>query len=304
MQNFREEESRCSQIFADLGNCYHLWTSERCEVIFRSEEEFCSGMNVIGICARLFPQIRILTFEIMSNHLHLVVAGDEIAVRSYFDSVKTYLMRHFKKDGRTIDWSTFNLGIRKLTILEEVRNVIVYNNRNGYVVSSVYTPFTYPWGANRYYFSPDSVALASLLSKPVKLRERQAAIRSRVADDIEGLMMYEGCISPVSFCDISTGEKLFRGPSHYFYKLGRSIENQKEIAKEISEGVFYTDDELFMSIVSIAQKRYNVKTLTEAGASVKIELAKIMRYEYNASSKQIARFLKLSDVVLASIGII
>lgn len=303
MNNFRLEEGRCSQAFSELGECYHLWTSERCEVIFRSDDEFRSGMNVIGICARLFPQIRIIAFEIMSNHLHFTIAGCRTDVLAFFDCLKKYLMRHFRKRGRIIDWSGFNVGIRELVTLEDVRNVILYNNRNGYVVSDIYTPFSYPWGANRYYFCPDSVALASLLSRPVSQRERQAFINSRVADNIEGLMMYEGCISPVSFCDIASGESLFRGPVHYFNRLGRNIEGQKEIAREIGESIFYTDDELFSAILSVARNRYGIKSLSDAGSTAKLELARIMRYDYNASTKQIARFLKLSEGTLASIGI-
>ena len=115
--------------------------------------------------------------------------------------------------------------------------------------------------------------------------------------------MYEGCVSPLSFCEIALGERLFRSPSHYFYKLGRSIEAQKDIARDISESVFYTDDELFSAISSMARKKYFIESVTEAGAAEIIELAKTMRYEYNASTKQIMRFLKLSNQVLASIGI-
>ena len=303
MKNFFDDEGRCSQVFHDLGECYHLWTSENFEMIFCSDDDYRAGMNIMGICARLFPEIKILTFELMSNHIHFAIAGERTIIHSFFDAVKKYLSRHFRKLGRVIDWSGFNARTRELLSTEDVRNVIIYNNRNGYVVSKNYTPFTYPWGANRFYFSPDSVSLAEIQSRPMTLRERQSGINGRKADNVAGLLMYEGCVSPLSFCEIALGERLFRSPSQYFYKLGRSIEAQKDIARDISESVFYTDDELFSAISSIARKKYFLESVSEAGAAEKLELAKTMRYEYNASAKQIMRFLKLSNQVLASIGI-
>lgn len=305
MKSYYDEERLCSQTCLELGDCYHLWTSERCEMIFYTEADFREGMNVIGICARLHPQIRILTFEIMSNHLHFALVGDESAIRHFFDSLKKYLSRHFRKRvdecPRSTDWSGFNASVRKIDTLEDLRNVIVYINRNGYVISKGHTPFTYPWGTNRYYFNPDAVALASLKSRPMTLRERQSAINSRVADHIEGLAIHENCALPLSFCDIASGERLFRNPSHYFYKLGRSIEGQKKIAGEISESIFYTDDELFSAISSIAREKYGCRQLVQVPAEAKLELARTMRFEYNSSAKQIQRMLKISTNTLNDI---
>lgn len=274
MNDFYIDESVCSCVFKEMMPCFHLWTSEKCEVIFRTEDEFRAGMNIIGICAKLFPEIRIITFEVMSNHLHLTVSGAEDTALAYFETIKKFLMRHFRKLGRCIDWTGFNVGIREVLTLEDLRNVIV------------------------------SVALAKLLSHQSTQRERQNAINSRIADNIDGLTMFEGSICPLSFCDITSGQKIFRGASHYFNKLGKSIENQKEIAKEISESIYYTDDELFSAITAIARKKYNISSLKEAESMVKLDLARIMKFEYNATAKQIARFLKISETTLSSMGIL
>lgn len=274
MNDFYIDESVCSCVFKEMMPCFHLWTSEKCEVIFRTEDEFRAGMNIIGICAKLFPEIRIITFEVMSNHLHLTVSGAEDTALAYFETIKKFLMRHFRKLGRCIDWTGFNVGIREVLTLEDLRNVIV------------------------------SVALAKLLSHQSTQRERQNAINSRIADNIDGLTMFEGSICPLSFCDITSGQKIFRGASHYFNKLGKSIENQKEIAKEISESIYYTDDELFSAITAIARKKYNISSLKEAESMVKLDLARTMKFEYNATAKQIARFLKISETTLSSMGIL
>lgn len=301
MNNFRDDESRCSQSFCNLGKCYHLWTPENFETIFFTENDFKLGMNIIGICAKLSPYIKIITFEIMSNHLHFAIEGDEESIMSFFGFVKKYLSRHFKKVGRAINWSGFTAKARELSTIEDIRNVIVYINRNGYVASRHCTPFSYPWGTNRYYFNSDAATLSSLKSRPMTQRERQSSINSRVADHIEGLSIFEGCALPLSFCYIDEGESLFRDASHYFYKLSRSIETNRKIAGEISESIFYTDEELYLAISSLAKEKYGIPVLAQAPANAKMELARIMRFDYNASTKQMSRFLKISIETLNSI---
>lgn len=298
MKNFYDNESRCAQVFYELGKCYHLWTPENFELIFSSDEDFRVGMNIIGICSILFPQLKILTFELMSNHFHFTIVGDEETIRDFFECVKKFLSRYIKKNGRVINWANCEAKMREITTLEDVRNVIVYNNRNGFVVSRDYTPYTYPWGANRYYFNPDAVKLANHESRHMTVKERASYIHSRVADHIIGPMVFDGCATPLSFCDITTGERLFRDPCHYFHLLTKNIESQKAIAKEISESIFYTDDELFSAISAIAKNRFGCNSPSQVPASAKLELARLMRFEYHSSTKQIQRILKIDEQTL------
>lgn len=195
------------------------------------------------------------------------------------------------------------VAFRKLSTLQELRIVILYVNRNGFVVHPEYSPFTYPWGANRYIFNPDSRALANIYAKQISLRERRRIIHSRLSDSVEGLKSFEGCALPTSFCNISAAESLFTDASSYFFRIGKCIEASKEIASELKESVFYTDDELFSSICQISHVRYGTRQLSQLPADSKLELARIMRSDYNASAKQIIRFLKLPQSVLESIGI-
>lgn len=294
-------EEACALAFAALGTCYHLWTPEDFEVIFTDEDGFKVGMTIIGICSKMVPDVRILTFELMSNHIHITASGKEDRIMHLFNLIKSFIMRWTRANGRDVRWESFIAGIRQLATLDEVRNVIVYDNRNGFVVNPSCTPFSYRWGANRFYFNPDAKELAQLKSKPMSLRDRQRATRSRKADRADGLLSFEGYALPLSFCEIDSGERLFRSPSQYFFKISRSVETSKGIARELHERVFYTDDELFRTISSISRKKYGTGTPSQTPAEAKIELAKLMHYEYNATLKQISRILKLAPALLASL---
>lgn len=302
MKSFREKESICVLEFNRLGDCYHLWTPENFDIIFNCDDDFKDGMGIIAVAAALFPDIRIITFELMSNHLHIAAAGREERLRALAEWLKKILMRFACCKGRTPDWKRFDVKMRKMTSIEDFRNVIVYDNKNGYVVSPAHTPFSYPWGANRYYFNPDAWELAQLKAKPMTVNEIRRLTHSRVADKVKGLLCLDGYALPVSFCDIKAGERLFRDASHYFSKLSRSIETSREIAREIGESIFYNDSELYASICALCRKQYGEAVPSRITAQQKIEMARTMRFEYNASAKQIQRVLKLDTSTLGMLG--
>jgi len=302
MRTFSEKESFCAQTFRNLGDCYHLWTPENFEIIFTCDDDFKVGMGIMAVAAALFPDVIILTFELMTNHLHITAAGDEVRLKEMFQCIKTMLQRFTRSKGRTLNWKYFEAKTRKITDLNDLRTVIVYNNHNGHVISPDHTPFSYPWGANRYYFNPDAWELARLYARPMTVKEIRAVSHSRMADKVTGLRYSEGCALPTSFCDIRTGESLFRDASHYFFKVSKAVEATKEIAREIGESSFYTDDELYAAIASVCKRQFNESVPSQLTPQQKMDVARIMKYEYNASSKQIRRILKLSQDVIAALG--
>lgn len=300
MKNFYDREASCQMAFQELGPCYHLWTPENFGLIITCQDEFKTVMNIIGICSKLCPDVTILTFAVMNNHFHFTICGAENSIQDFFNLVRKCLIKFSDSLGRILPWNTFQEKHRIISDLREARNVIVYNNRNGFLANSGYTPFSYPWGAGLYYFNPSAVKLANDEATAMPIRTMRQSVHSHSVDNIKDLSMFEGYASPLSFCHIGKGEKLFRDASNYFYLLGKSIEGQKEIAKEIGESIFYNDNELYSVISNMAQKDYGTSNPALIPADGKIKFSKVMRYEYNASTKQICRMLKLDPKLVDS----
>lgn len=301
MENFAFKEAECASVFRNLGEIFHLWTPENFQIIFTSECDFKYGMSIFGLCAMLFPDICILTFELMSNHLHITAAGEKERLLKLFKLVKLMLKRYCNLRGYTVDWSSFNASTRSIQTLEDARNVIAYNNRNGFVVSPDDTPFSYKWGANRFYFNPDAYILASCQAADMTLRQKRGFSHSHKFDNVTGLKVFDGYVLPLSFCRIDIGEKLFRNASHYFNKVSKSIEAFKQISFEIGESVFYTDDELYAISCRICREKYGESVPSLIPSVAKVELAKTLHYEYNAQAKKIQRMLKLDKNIINSL---
>lgn len=297
MKSSYDQESLCELNFRKAGECWHLWTDEDHPIIFSSKEDFMAGMNIFGIAAKLFPDIKIYTFELMSNHIHVVASGNRERLQDFFEMFKK-LLRYFLNGGRYsggkkgFDLSLFKCNIRQIENLYDLRNVIAYDNRNGYLISPDETPFSYPWGANRYYFNPDIAHIAANCRTFLTSREKLTAAHSHAADGITPIRKVYGYACPLDFCCIDEGESFFRGASQYFHIISKSVESFGKIAKEISERIFYTDDELYTSISARSMAKFN-KRIDGLDRNEKTELVKMMHYDFNAGNKQIARTLKL-----------
>jgi len=248
MSDYSNKEKKCHLNFSKMGPCFHLWTPENFEIIFRNDSEFRIGMGIMAIAAKCFPDVRIITFELMTNHLHMMACGEESRLRNMFEQIKKHLRRMAEDAGRSINWAAFNPGIRLLDSLADARNVLIYDNRNGFLVNSNYTPFSYPWGSNICYFNPEAKIRFKESSVCSTIKIRRSITHSHISDEIQGLKILDGCFSPFSFCDITMGENLFRDAAHYFYLLSKNIESNIGIAKEIGENISYTEEELYSAI--------------------------------------------------------
>ena len=300
-RTFAQEESRCEFVFTQLGPCWHLYTPENHPVMMTDIADFKAGMTLLAICAFHFPSIRILTFQWMSNHLHITLAGPEEDIVRMFAMLKKYLANYLKMKDYAGSMDGWECRLRQIGDLHDLRNVIAYNNRNGFLVSSDHTPFNYPWGANRCFFNPDAKARFMGCRETISCTILRESFRTHKFDGFAGKPYMDGIIPPQAFCDITSAEALFRNARHYFSQISKNLEGMRSVAKEIGESLCYTDDDLFSILLGISRDQYGAAKPAFLPTQAKIELARKMHFEYNAGVKQIARMLKVDQSVLAGV---
>ena len=289
---FRLEEE-CEFRFRSMGPCYHLCTGEDSPLLFHNEEPFRVAMDMVAFTLALFPDITSLTFQLMSNHLHFALCGSEERIRLWFGKLVSSLASHPALTETKKAISALQPRVFAVDSLENMRNVIAYINRNGFIVDYNHTPFSYPWGANKFFFNTEAKQRYESLKEKATMRWKRQAFHSNLADNLTGIFLIDGYVSPICFCDVNAAEGLFRNAQHYFSKIAKSIESSASIARMIGESFYYLDDELYSIVVGMCTREYNCKTPSMIPVQAKVALAKKMRFEYNASVKQISRILKL-----------
>lgn len=300
-ETFYSSELKCQQSFDTLKQLFNVCTPENHPIIFQTKNDYAQGMGIVGICSKLYPEIRIITFELMSNHIHLVVSGEEEYIQEFFQCFKKRYAKYQVINNREPLGNDFFLKTFKVDNLEYARNAISYVNRNAYVVREDNTPLSYPWGANLCYFQPLIKLCYDEMKNPVTIRGLRNLYNGKGADSIKELYTFGGVASPFSFCSYNLGESLFRNAKHYFYKISKSVETYEEIAKIIGESHYFTDDDLFLAARGIAKKEFGNENLPLLSLDSKISLAKELHFRYNANNKQICRMLKIQDDFLRSI---
>lgn len=291
--DFYRLEDECTFRFRESGPFYHLCTKEDNSILFRNDEEFKAAMNEIALVSVLFPEIKVLTFEIMNNHFHFAIRGDCERIEVWFRNLVSLLKVHPALRESQASICSLQPKLIPVENLDNMRNVIAYINRNGYVVNYDYSPFSYPWGANRYFFNNEAKLRFDAMKIKPAIRCKRQLFHSHMADTFSEIYLLDGYVSPLCFCDIGAAEGFFRNAQHYFTKISRSVESSSSIAKEIGECLYYVDDELYSIISSKCARQFGCKSPALIPSDAKISMAKTMHFEYNASNKQISRILRM-----------
>ena len=298
MKTYAERERACEEAFDANGPFWHVYTDGGTMVdIFSSEEDKKEGMIALAVCAVLFDKAEIVTFELMNNHVHLIMMGGEEECMEFFLMFKKRLKRWCQRVGKAVDWDQFNAQLIEIETLRSLRNEIIYVNRNAYVANRNYHPFSYRWGGGWAYFSPVIDLLPVLSGMEMGGRKVRNLTHYRDVEDIARLRFCDEIPFIPSFCRIDVGQSMFQDARSYFHALTRNVEAQSQIAERLKDSVYLTDDEMFVVAARCAEETYasKLKMLT---ASQKIELARKLHYDYNAPNNQLRRVLNLELAVL------
>lgn len=297
--SFAEKERICESIYVNNGPYWHLYTDgTMMQSVLCCEEDFKVAMWILAATLCLFKEVRALTFELMGNHVHLILAGQREDCIKAFELFAARLRHAFQKRQRVIDWSKFKMDILPIESLQALRNEIIYTNRNAFVANPEYTPDSYPWGGGCAYFCPwlQHIVTTPLRELPV-LRQR-ALLRTKKIAPFADLREINSMPFIPSFCDIKLGESMFRDARSYFNSLTRNAEAFSQIASRLKDTVFLTDEELYSVICSYISKEYLVKTPPQLSAQQKIDTARYMHFNFNATNRQLKRMLRLDMAIL------
>ena len=300
--SFGERERQCEELFMERGPFFHLCTpGDATLTLFENAEDFRYGMNLVALCTHLKPTVNIITFELMGSHLHIVGEGTVEAAGNWFTEERRRLYRFYQSTGRVRDLSAFKPKIIPVSDLSFLRNTIAYVNRNGYLVHPESTPFSYPWGANRFYFNPDAKFRQDGKYGDLTYDEKRRLFHSNTIDYPATHAIVDGYISPPAFCDLDLGEGVFRDARHYFSMVSRSVEGYRDIARLIGDQVFCTDDELYLIVRQICKDKYGASRPDTLPPDLKRELTKTLHYDYKAGIPQIRRMLRMEESAVRAI---
>lgn len=305
--SYYDKEKICDFLFSDaIGNGKEFWhvctPGDGQELILRDREICEFAMNATWLSACDTPGLEIYTFEWMSNNFHALVSGTEQQARDFIEQIRKRLRTFSSRSGHKINLKKFVCsGPISIDSLSSFRNTVVYINRNNYVVDSRETPFSYPYGANGFFFNPLACRFANGKFGDLTVISKRRIIRSHNIEYPNDAALIDGYVSPVCYCNLKFAEKMFRDARHYFSMLSKPMESSHGIAELLGDKIYYTDDELFTAVVQLCKKDFGVDKPSMLDSRRKIEFSKRLHYDYNAGNSQIQRILHLDRELVDSL---
>ena len=132
-------------------------------------------------------------------------------------------------------------------------------------------------------------------------RKRFRILKSRVAVPDRYLVDGQGMILPSCYVDSKAVEQVFRHPSRLMMSLARRVENDVEIQLGVAEQVSMTDQEILTQLGDLLRNEFRKESLSELSMEQRIRLCLLMKRNFRAGIKQIARITRLDPETVAKV---
>ena len=277
---------------------YYLLTTEHLEscLWFRDEEDFKVAMNYVAIQAACCPEVSVLAFILMSNHVHFVLRGEYADTLLFVTQLKHrysiyYRIRYGVKEflrRNTID-------VRLIPYDDEsLERSIAYVQMNCVASNICGHPSQYPWGTGNAFFSTKS-GTHSIRIGDISARARERMLHSNCDFLPQDWQITEnGFINPSSYIDCQAVESLFRTPRRMNYFLTSSSKAKKRIETAEDKLPAFRDQTILAALPDLFRSLFNKDSFTSLLSNEKIEIARQIRFRFSADANQIARVCGIS----------
>ena len=269
--------------------------------IFQTREDFVTAMNDVALCVLRFD-VRILCFCLMNNHFHFVLKGTYESCYAFMSEFKRLCaMRMRENNGDICGLKNVELQFDELDTIEYLENAIAYVLRNPLAAHIICMPYFYEWSSAFSYFRGGRSVLGISLNK-LSMRKRREILRSRYVEVPDTYILNDlGYVDPCCYIAADEVEKVFYHPSRLMMALARRVENDFEIKTGAANRITMNDAELRTQVYDLIQCEFKVNSLSQLSAEQRLKLCSLVHRNFNASVKQIARILRLSQEVVASV---
>ena len=258
---------------------------------FRDEEDFKVGMNLVAILACSLP-VEILSFTLMSNHVHFVLAGSYEQVERFINEFKRRYAQHVRKKYGVKEFLRGNgVDIRPLDGTEESQEWgIAYVQMNCVAANICLSPTNYPWGTGNAFFKVGRTQGRRLDSFSGRARMRLLHSEQKLPPD--WIVGEEGYILPESYVNVERVESLFRTPKRMNYFLQNSSKAKRRLAA--AECPSFRDQLVLSAIHDLCHSLFRKSSLETMDWKERAELIKQLRYRFSSDPQQLARVTGLS----------
>ena len=302
MKTERQQEWDCQVRFRERSPFYHVYSSHTVtEIVFGNEADADRIVNLMALYASTM-RVRLLAYEIMSTHLHILYNAEGDAAVSHMAAALKHYALIKARIGEPVPFRKMVPQAVAIQDLKQFRDELAYIIRNRFVARPDVNPFCDPYGTSWLYFNPLMESLEQDPFTLLSVKRKRELIHVRDVNGLPDWNMLKGRrISPASFIDYRLVEGLFPNARKYVMWVMKNVEAQVEIAVSRGEKPMLNDDEMMALVFKQCRDMYSANGPSSLSTQQKRELAVSLHRNYLASNAQLARCLKLDLALVNSL---
>lgn len=275
----------------------YLLTTEHLEdkLWFREEEDFKVAMNYIAIEAACYPEVTILAFILMSNHLHFVIQGEledvELFIIHFKHRYSIYCRRKYgvKEFLRRNSWDIKTISQEE----EGIERAVAYVQMNCVAANICSHPSQYPWGTGNAFFNQYKTAGRYLASLSIRSRKRMLHSEEVLLPE-EWRICDDGYILPSEYVDVKSVESIFRTANRMNYFLRNSSKAKKRMGLQEDKFPAFRDQTILGTLPDLCRSLFRKGSFIELDHDEQVEFVKQIRFRFSSDANQIARVCNIS----------
>ncbi len=276
---------------------YHLCTEGWREgLLFNDKNQYAFGMCTIALLNVKFG-VQIITFELMPNHIHLLLSGTGSQCVDCFYYIFSRINIKLKKDGYPKLPEDYGFKLIPAKDNLTLKKVIVYIARNRYE-KGLCTPTGSLWGSSYLYFNMATSFIRGTKVKDISTRNYKEIMGTHLQLPPEWEIHPELGVLPSCYVRMDKVSRLFPSVKDYVTALVKDYESYSNIAKQLDEELEWSDSEIIDIIKQQIQQDYPGEELPSLTKDKKGRLAVQLISKYNIRADALSPLLGLPEYII------
>lgn len=297
MAGHRKERER----YQTFGKGYYHFITDGWQegLLFHTLGQYAYGMIVIGLLTLKFD-LRIFSFSIMSNHVHVVLEGTGRACVEAFNYLRQKLSQRLIRDGYPPLPDDYWFKLVPIEDDNQLKNNIIYVDRNS-LECQICIPSGYPWGSAYLQHSRIGKMIVGTRASDMSKRKLEELTGSRIPIPSYWEFHPSYGLLPSSFVDYTVFYGLFPKPKDYHSRIVKDYEAFVTVAKALDEESAFSKEEATDILRNILRDQYKGRRVKELTNDEKGKIMGILAKTYQMPVAQIAQILEVSEHLIQQI---
>lgn len=276
---------------------YHMSTDGWKEgLLFNTVSQYVYGMIVVGLLTLRY-NIKIYSFSLMSNHIHILLSGTGRECVEAFGYLRRKLSARLIRDGFPPPPEDYWFKLVRIETPEQMRNNFIYIDRNAYE-KLLCVPTAYPWSCAYLHFSLLGEFITGKRADSFSCRELERITGTRTPIPAHWQFHPTLGLLPVSFVDNSLFSRLFRSPKEYEIRVVKDYEAYVKVAESLDECPDYTPEEMTDIVNTIIRNQFRRQEIKQLTNEEKAKLVVRLVSDYKFTTLQAASVISQPEYIV------